>query len=221
MLLQCEIESGAGAAYEWLTPELLGSLLALNESCLRLLAEQALASAAANPLLQLFAEHWGQLDGAAQRRVAACPYLLLDAGFAEPLRWRSANGSQVGDVTGGYGRGFFSVPAARVVARLVFTFAWHVVRSGGPAARVLLGVPAPSALAIGQHTLPQIQALGETHPHWLRPRWPTQLAAWRELLLAAAVGEGPALALARRRGVPLLAAEARLAAPPAPRSGGC
>src|SRR5437763_16844725 len=41
------------------------------------------------------------------------------------------------------------------------------------------------------------------------PRWPTRVRVWRELLLAAAAGEAPALERARLHGLTLLAAEAR------------
>ena len=79
------------------------------------------------------------------------------------------------------------------------------------AARLLLGMPAPSATVIAHYTLPQIQALAASHPDWLRPRWPARVQVWRELLLAASGGESPVLERARLRGLTLLAAEARLA----------
>ena len=125
--------------------------------------------------------------------------------------WRPPSAPQVGDAgQGGYGA-FFTVPAAADVARLVFTYAWHLARSQSFAARLLLGMPAPSAVLIGHYTLGQIQALAQSHPGWLRPRWPSRVQLWRELLLAAASGEVPALERARLRGFTMLAAEARLA----------
>ena len=84
------------------------------------------------------------------------------------------------------------------------------------AARLLLGMPAPSATVIAHYTLPQIQALAASHPDWLRPRWPARVQVWRELLLAASGGESAALERARLRGLTLLAAEARLAPAVAP-----
>jgi hypothetical protein len=93
----------------------------------------------------------------------------------------------------------------------VFIYAWHLARSQATAARLLLGMPAPSAVLIAQYTLRQIQALAESHPDWLRPRWPARVQVWRELLLAAAAGDGTALERARLRGLTMLAAEARLA----------
>jgi len=89
--------------------------------------------------------------------------------------------------------------------------------NSGTSARLLLGMPATSAALIGHYTLRQIQALAESHPDWLRPRWPARVQVWRELLLAASGGESPVLERARLRGLTLLAAEARLA----PAAGGC
>lgn len=211
-------ETGRGAPGEgnalaaaWLRPEMFESLVELNESCLELLADQAAARGAASssPLLRLVAELWDRLDANARRRAAACPYLLLDAGFADPLRWRAAAAPEVGDANGAYGS-FFTVPSTAEVARLVFTYAWHLARSQSAAARVLLGMPAPSAALIARYTLRQIQALAERRPEWLRPRWPSRVQVWRELLLAAASGEAPVLERARLRGLTLLAAEVRL-----------
>jgi hypothetical protein len=208
MLLQCETDQGAAAP--WLLPSMLASLSELNEACFALLTEQAaVRGACASVLLRTVSELWTGLDAAARRRAAGVPYLLFDAGFAEPLRWRCGSEAQVGDAAVSY-TAFFTVPAAREVARWVFTFAWHLARSEGPAARLLLGLPTPTALWISRYTVRQIQAFGESHAGWLRPRWPGRVQAWRELLQAAASGDSPQFERARRRGVPLLAAEARL-----------
>ena len=88
MLLQCGIEDGAGgesARLSWLRPETLESLIELNESSLTLLAEQSVAHGSSPaPLLRELRSLWPTLDAAARHRAAACPYLLLDAGFADP-----------------------------------------------------------------------------------------------------------------------------------------
>ena len=216
MLLHCETD---GAATDegvlrgnWLRAGTLDTLTELNELCLALLAEQAAVRGSAASALLPIAELWRDLDGAARQRAASCPYLLLDAGFADPDRWRApAAPPQVGD--GGTARYacYFTVPAAVGVARLVFIYAWHLARSQAAAARLLLGMPAPSAALISQYTLRQIQTLSENHPEWLRPRWPARVQVWRELLLAADSGDAALLERARLRGLTLLAAEARLA----------
>lgn len=215
MLLHCEIdEGGEGPGLAWLRAGTLESLVELNESCLALLAEQAaVRGAPANPLLRQVGELWRLLDAAARRRAAACPYLLLDAGFADPLRWRPTAAQQVGDAGRAAYTSYFTVPGATEVARLVFTYAWHLARSQGLAARLLLGMPAPCAALIGHYTLRQIQALAESRLEWLKPRWPARVEVWRELLLAAASGETAALERARLRGLTLLAAEVRVAPP--------
>jgi hypothetical protein len=216
MLLHCERErgpaGGATLAVGWLHAGALDSLLELNELCLALLAEQAAArGGAASALLQQLGELWRGLDAAARHRAAACPYLLLDAGFADPLRWQLPPARQVGDAVADRYGCYFTVPAAAEVARLVFMYAWHLARSQAAAARLLLGMPAACATLIGRCTLGQIQALAETHPEWLRPRWPGRVQVWRELLQAATRGEALPLERARLRGLTLLAAEARAA----------
>src|SRR5258708_5240057 len=108
---------------------------------------------------------------------------------------------------------FFTVPGAATLARLVLISAWHLAGSQSAAARLLLGMPPPCAALIAQLSLPQIAALAENHREWLKPRWPTRVAVWRELLLAAAAGEGPALEPARLPALTLLAADGRSCLP--------
>jgi hypothetical protein len=220
MLLHCETGGGGGndaatLAACWLPAGTLDSLTELNELCLALLTEQsAVRGAVPSGLLHSLGELWQGLDGAARHRAAACPYLLLDAGFADPARWRTP-AAQVGDEGTARYACYFTVPAATEVARLVFIYAWHLTRSQSAAARLFLGMTAPSAALIARYTLRQIQALADSHPEWLRPRWPARVQVWRELLLAAVAGEASALERARLRGVTLLAAEVRVASPAA------
>ena len=215
MLLQCETHAGAAGegwdlAGGWLHSETLESLVELNELCLELFAEQA-AVRCAQPslLLRQVGELWRVLDIAARRRAAACPYLLVDAGFADPQRWRRPAPLGVGDTGEAAYSTFFTVPGTTEVARLVFTYAWHLARAHGAAARLLLGMSAPCAALIGHLSLRQLHSLAETHQAWLRPRWPARVQVWRELLLAAASGEAPVLERARLHGLTLLAADAR------------
>jgi hypothetical protein len=217
MLLQCESEGrGDGPTTGWLRAGTLESLVELNELCLGLIAEQAAAhGATGSALLRQVGELWCELDAPARRRAAACPYLLLDAGFADTARWRAAAAPRVGDTAGGYAA-FFTVPAAAELAQLVFTYAWHLARSQTAAARLLLGMPPGSALVIGRCTLRQIHRLAAGHADWLKPRWPARVVVWRGLLLAAAAGDSLALERIRLRGLTLLAGEARMAPPERP-----
>src|SRR5256714_8597593 len=149
MLLQCETDDGAGGegwglAERWLHRETLESLVELNGLCLALFAEQAaVRTAQASLLLRQVGELWRVLDAAARRRAAACPYLLVDAGFADPLRWRQPEALRVGDTGEAAYRTFFTVPRATEGARPVFNYAWHLARAHGAAARRLRGTRPP------------------------------------------------------------------------------
>jgi len=215
MLLQGETGSGAGGAAPaaaWLDRGTLESLAELNELCLALLAEQAAASAPqTGAAIAPLAELWPHLDAAARRRAAACPYLLLEAGFTDPRRWLEATAGQVTEAREPAYSSFFTVPAALEAARLVFTYAWHLASTQPAAARLFLGMPAPCAAAISRCSLRQMYALAERHPEWLRPRWSDRPEIWRELLAAAATGDSAVLERARLHGLTLLAAEVRLA----------
>jgi hypothetical protein len=217
MLLHCGIQ-GSDASESallvpgWLRPETLESLSELNEMTFALLVEQAAERPThAGGLVAAVSNVWRRLDAAARRRAASCPYLLLDAGFADVQRWGGA-GTQVSDVREGPPR-YFTVHAALEAARLVFIYAWHVARTQPAAARLLLGMRAPCAAALGQCSLRQAFALADSHAAWLRPRWSARPEVWQELLAAAASGEELALERARLHGLTLLAAESRLAVP--------
>ncbi len=224
MLLQCGMDGDAGedarCAASWLGAATLESLAELNELSLTLLAEQA-AAAAGQPaaLLREVGTLWRTLDREARRRAAAVPYLLLDGGFADRERWRQGAAREVADPSRGSGPAFFTVPGTIEVARLLFTYAWHLARAESAAARLLLGMPAGCATLIAGCTLRHMHTLAERHPEWLRPRWPAHAPLWRELLLAAGTGEPRALARARLHGLTMLAAEARRAAGVVPATG--
>ena len=152
MLLHCEREGGASdeaaLAAGWLRADTLDSLIELNELSLALLVEQSAArTGPPGGLLQQLAELWSAIDVAARRRAAACPYLLLDAGFADPLRWRSPSTlPQVGDASVERYACYFTVPAAAEVARLVFIYAWHLARTQAPPCRAASAPPAPACV---------------------------------------------------------------------------
>lgn len=210
MLLQCGSDhQGGDSVAGWVRGATLASVCELNEECMELCVQQARALPAP-PLCSEIAQLWSTLDARARQRAAGCLYLLLDAGFADAPRWRGPGVSQVGDGAAGDYAPWFTVPAAPLLAQALFTFAWHLARCQGNAARLLLGMPAPCVQQLSQYTLGQVRTLAQRHPEWLRPRWIAQPLMWRELLLAAASGEAVALERARLRGQTLLAAETRL-----------
>jgi len=209
--------------HAWLGPETLESLAEVNEQCLELLCEQAAAvarrasvalvgpgGAPPAPLLTELRALWIELDSAARRRAARCPYQLLDAGFTAPLRWVPSAAREVRDQACAEPvAAFFTVPRAGAVMRLVTTYAWHLASSQSAAARVLLGMSAACARHIGMATLGHVSRIAEGHAQWLQPRWADRVTVWRDLLLTAASGEQEALERSRIRGIQLLAADAR------------
>ena len=87
-----------------------------------------------------------------------------------------------------YGPPFFTLPQTRSMARIVFTYAWHLARSQKrrPAC-------CSACLRIAHGSSPcarlrQIHDLAEAHPEWLQPRWATRPQFWRELLLECDFG---------------------------------
>ena len=201
-----------GLTTPWLQSELFESLVELNGQCLELLAEQALTQPVQGSLLlRQVGEIWRSLDSHAKQRAAACPYLLLDVGFADSSRWQWMDSRQVSTTLPAPYSTFFTVPRAVPVARQVFIYAWHLARSKSVATQILLGMPSHCSHSISACTLPQVHEIAERHHGWLRPRWPSKVKMWRDLLLAAASGEALALENARMYGLQLLAAECRAA----------
>ncbi len=188
---------------------LLAPVAEINEQmleCLRSVALEAAASDAAPAaprLVTLLSEDWRALDAKAQRRLSACPYLLLDAGFAQPQRWEWLISAQVMDATvrGGY----FSGRAGVALVRRTLVLAWHLARSNRVTARVILGMSALAAERIANARLADLEALAELAPGWITPRWEQQTNVWRQLLAAGCRGHAPLLRQAQLRGLQLLA----------------
>ena len=204
------------------------SLVGLNREFFELLEEQARVAKpthANSVLLREVSERWRCMNSRARQRVTSCPYLLVDAGFADTGRWSSTEihrgvcerSAADGGITWisplqttpppATELPFFTVRRAPEFARQVFLYAWHVSQSRNPVVQALLGLPARCARRIGSCTVSQINDIAGRHPEWIRPRWSNQVNFWCELLVAAASGEAIMLEAARMHGVQLLAAE--------------
>ena len=147
---------------------------------------------------------WHMIDDAALQRLARCPYLLLDAGFAAPEHWeRRALEGSVHD--GAMPRGYFASTAGIALVRHALVLARHLARSHRLTARVLLGLGPECAERIASRSLKDLEALAELCPPWIAPRWEAQPTVWRQMLQAAL--EGPeALRRVQTRGLQLMAA---------------
>ena len=131
-------------AQSWLRAETLAALAELNEQCLELLAAQARIGAMgpSAALLREIGPLLRSLDSDSRHRAAACPYLLVDAGFGDQQRWTWVSGYHVRDLDRRSSGAFFSIPGVTPVTRQVLTYAWHLTRSQNAAARMLLGMSA-------------------------------------------------------------------------------
>ena len=126
-------------------------------------------------------------------------------------RWRAPAAAQVGEAARAGYAPFFTVAPARQVAQAVFTFAWHLARCQGTAARLLLGhARAVRCELIAQRTSRQVLRPGGGTPGVAEAalaRQPRGMAR-----TAAAARHGDAARAASGRGCAarrLLAAEAR------------
>jgi hypothetical protein len=157
-------------------------------------------------LLSLLADDWRRLDSKAQRRLAACPYLLLDAGFAQPERWETMPSAGVMDAApcGVH----FGGRAGAALVRRTLVLAWHLARCNRLMARVALGMTARSAERIANSRLRDLEALAELSPGWIVPRWEQQPNVWQQLIGAACRDNAAALRQAQLRGLQLLAGAA-------------
>jgi hypothetical protein len=186
---------------------LLGPVAEINEQLLECLRLMALDDAPVAPrLVTLLREDWRRLDAKAQRRLSACPYLLLDAGFAQPQRWDWMGGAAVMDAAPGCG--YFTGRSGIALVRRTLLLAWHLARSNRVSARVILGMSALTAERIGACRLADLEALAELGPGWIVPRWEQQPNVWRQLIVAGCRGQAPQLRQAQLRGLQLLARSA-------------
>lgn len=186
--------------------ETLQALKELNFQCFELLVAQSRAVSAHDFPLRELIELWNGLDDAARARAVDYPYLLFDAGFTDPQRWRRTADPQVNESPSEPYEAFFTVPGAVQVAWQVFVHAWAAAREYPTNAILTLGMHPQSARLIAAHTSASLYRMVERHWTWLRPRWLDKPEFWQELLLGGIEG-GEAHASALLHGVRLLTAE--------------
>ena len=200
-----ENQAVPGVAGHW-DGTMLVPVAEINGFMLEILrATAAVPGDASSRLVSAMRELWCGLHTGAQQRLAQCPYLLLDAGFACRERWERV-ALERGVMDGGGPRGYFASPQGVALVRRTLVFAWHLARSNRLTARVVLGMSAECAERIAASTLKDLEALAELSPAWVAPRWAQQPAIWRQLIQAALEGQDVQLKQVQLRGLQLLAA---------------
>jgi len=185
----------AGAA----DPALRESLAELNEEILE-------SHLGAFPDLR---SHWLELDATRRSRLARCPFLLADAGFARPQLWASVSMGGVHESQEPRplpaNRSALSTPLLRRVLML----AWHLARAHRTAARVVLGMNSSCAALLAGSRLADLEALAERQPAWIRPRWEQRAQLWQSWIQAASQDSPRELQRLQLWGLQSLAAEIR------------
>ena len=183
---------------------LLAPVAELNEQLLRSVRAQARASRADSPpLVLLLQAQWSELEDSALTRLAACPYLLVDAGLARAERWERPPTLAVSDAARG---GCFVGDGGVALVRQALLFAWHLARSNRAAAHMLVGMSAACASRLASWRLQDLESLAELRPNWIAPRWQAQPLIWQQLMHAARRNEPMRLRQLQLRGLQLLAA---------------
>lgn len=207
-------------AGRWLTDGSLDAVTEVNAQCIGFLAEMAAAGPRQCPsLFAGQAAFWQNLPERARQRLAASPWLLVDAGFDDPARWRSLEQRMVHDLPLQYAEPVFVGAGAGDFVRRVLVLGWHLARAERQLARMVLGMSGACADRIRQLRLQDLDWLAQHRPGWVRPRWERQPQVWRHLLLAARDPGSDQLTQVSLRGIQLMAAGVLAsAAQAAPRS---
>lgn len=197
----------ADSISSWLPPAVLEPLIEINRQCIDLLCDLAAAGDNTLPVVRELAPLWRSLAPDSRQLMATCPFLLVEAGFTDELRWRRLRGPQpVEPSRPGHGPATLALPPG--FARRVLVYGWHLSRAEPSVARLALGMTPECLAQVAALGLQEIDQLCEQHPGWVRPRWETRPDVWRPLLQAVARPSEAAMQRVRLRGIQLLAGAA-------------
>jgi hypothetical protein len=187
-------------AGQWLADGTLDAVTEINLQCLDFLA----AMGAAGPDGQR--PVWADMSAELRARLAASPYLLVDAAFDDEARWRCLVPRMVQDVPRQFAAPVFIGEGAPDFIRCVLVFGWHLARANRQLARVVLGMSPACADLISQLRLQDLDWLARHRPGWVRPRWERQPRIWQHLRAAARAADNDLLTRVSLRGLQLMAA---------------
>jgi hypothetical protein len=153
-------------------------------------------------------ERWRALNAPARLRLASCPFLLVDAGFAQPHLWARQTHA-VCDALPVRTLLANRSPLPTPLVRRVLLLGWHMARTNLGNARLALGMSRSCAAAVAGWRLADLEALAVHRPGWIRPRWEQQSGLWRAWLAAAARESPRTLERLQLWGLQALAAEVR------------
>jgi hypothetical protein len=185
---------------------LLAPMTELNAEILETLFGAAPRTGAAGNAASL-QWRWRALGEPARLRLAHCPYLLLDAGFATAETWAGLRRAGVHESAPVSATPESRSPFAAALIRRVLHFAWHLARSNAPGARIALGMSVDCVAVVARCRLVDLEALAEHRPAWIRPRWAELPGLWQAWLESAALESPRQLERLQLWGLQALAAE--------------
>jgi hypothetical protein len=130
-----------------------------------------------------------------------CPYALFDLRFHDDAHWRArlAQGASIQVADG-------ERDDAQEFAQLCVFYAWHLASIDGHAARLLLGMGAPTVQSFQRLKLDNLSVLAASEAQHLTARWSGCTVYWNALIHAATCGDAPALRRVQLYGLQLAAA---------------
>ena len=191
---------------------MLEPLAEINEEVVELLTGACAPGPAGGAVVSALRWRWEALGAPARARLAHCPYLLLDAGFAHPRLWAALPRASVNDARLPQAAGLRQQPMPTPLIRRVLLLAWHLARANRLTARLALGMSGECAQLLAGCRLADLEWFAEQRPAFVRPRWEDRPELWHALMGAAASEKTLDLERLQRWGLQKLAAEALNAA---------
>lgn len=187
---------------------MLEPLAEINEEVVELLTGACAPGHAGSAVISALRWRWEALGTPARARLARCPYLLLDAGFARAELWAALPRASVNDAQLPTDAGNRLRPMPTPLIRRVLLLAWHLARANRLTARLALGMSADCAQLLAGCRLADLEWFAEQRPAFVRPRWEDRPELWHALMGAAASEKSRDLERLQRWGLQKLAAEA-------------
>jgi hypothetical protein len=181
----------------WKGATSFGPIHQLNERCIELLCDAAISGSppVTLPIVTAHRELWVRLDLEARQCLARLPFVMTDAQFRDTSRWRrvtqiQAHETEVDAIPNGLPRG-----SSEELMLEVLMFAWQAARQDRTVALMAFAMSSSVAEIIAGLTPRQIRTIATRENHFVQIRWSSNLAFWRDLLIAALDGDEETLAV--------------------------
>lgn len=188
-------EAMSATAPRWIRSQSLDLVHQLNEHCLKLLADVAVANAGSEfPLVSADRDLWARLGPEARRRAALLPFVILDLHFADEAWWQRAIDAPASTLHEPESKNWLPPELSERLVQETLMFAWQMARSDRTAAQVSFAMRSTVAAMIGQLTPGQVRTIASRASGDIHVRWEQDGRFWREILLAAEAGNDEAIA---------------------------